>query len=211
MAIPTLASTRKVMDSSLTGSASATLSREATSRAAAASLTDGRSTANSSPPSRATTSPGRTLWVSRCATALSRRSPTACPSVSLTCLSPVDLSRSISRNPAFVSAMVALHGHRGAEVDRGEREEEQRDDHRRIRGYRDRDQRRGRQQHDGHARLVGQVRLDYPDERRPGAERDRAEHHAEIDDEVHDSGQREQCKSWSVHWYPRVRRPRGDA
>ena len=52
---------RNVMPSSRTGSASAARSRDATSRAAAASLTEGSSTANSSPPSRATTSPGRTL------------------------------------------------------------------------------------------------------------------------------------------------------
>src|SRR5579859_4387897 len=44
----------------------------------------GSSTANSSPPRRATVSAGRTADVSRCATSTSSRSPAAWPSVSFT-------------------------------------------------------------------------------------------------------------------------------
>ena len=74
------------MPSRRTGSVSAARSRAATSLAAWASRIDGSSTANSSPPSRATTSPGRTLWVSRWPTICSSRSPTGWPRVSLTSL-----------------------------------------------------------------------------------------------------------------------------
>ncbi len=70
--------------------------RWATARAPASSVS-WTMMANSSPPSRATKSPGRTRSVSRLANSTSRRSPTWWPSVSLTRLKSF-MSMSISPN-----------------------------------------------------------------------------------------------------------------
>ena len=98
-----LTSTSMRTPSSRNGSASASRMRPATSIASAGCAMSGSSTANSSPPSRATVSPGRTARSRRRATTSSSWSPAGWPRVSLTSL---NRSRS-SRNSAIPAALAA--------------------------------------------------------------------------------------------------------
>src|SRR5207237_507393 len=82
--LPALARTSR--PSSENGAAMLSSTRRATCSASEGPATSSSSSVNSSPPSRATTSPGRTLACSRCAISTSRRSPAACPRVSFTSL-----------------------------------------------------------------------------------------------------------------------------
>ena len=95
--MPTLTPTSTTASSlSANGSRTVAAMRAATPLAVARSAPSGSSTANSSPPRRATVSPGRTQRHRRRANSCSRRSPTWWPSVSLTSLKR---SRSSSRRP----------------------------------------------------------------------------------------------------------------
>ena len=67
-----------------TGNAKASFSRSTAVRASARSRIRFSTTANSSPPSLATTSVGRTLSANRCPIVIKSWSPAACPSRSLT-------------------------------------------------------------------------------------------------------------------------------
>ncbi len=75
------------------GSRSSAPRRSAMMRASTTSATGSRMMPNSSPPNRATVSPGRTAFISRCPTAASSRSPTPWPRLSLMTLKPSRSSR----------------------------------------------------------------------------------------------------------------------
>ncbi len=80
--------------------------------------------------------------------------------------------------------MIALHRHRGAEVDGGERNREERDDQRGPRLHGDCEERSGREQHRRDGCLVTQVRSYHGHDRRPGTQRDGNLHEAEVGDEI---------------------------
>ena len=93
IAIPMLADDATSCPEILQGCCSVLTIREATVLANPRSLTSSNRIVNSSPPSRATMSPGRTQASSRRAVMLSNRSPLLCPIPSLT-----TLRRSMSTN-----------------------------------------------------------------------------------------------------------------
>ena len=92
-AIPTLADTTVESLPNRMGRAKAVRTRSAAARASVVRTMSPITTTNSSPPRRATVSPGLTVWSSRRAASRSRSSPAPCPSESLT-----TLNRSRSRN-----------------------------------------------------------------------------------------------------------------
>ena len=99
IATPMLASTSSVASAAEKLRCSASRRRSATTSACSRSGTDGNSTANSSPPRRASVSPWRTTSPSRSATWRSSSSPYEWPSVSL-----ISLKRSRSMNRTATSA-----------------------------------------------------------------------------------------------------------
>nr|WP_167978006.1 hypothetical protein [Lentzea indica] len=117
-ATPTLPAISSSRPSSVTGMANAERILSATMRAFSAEPTPGSSTANSSPPRRATRSVSRTAHERRLATWRSSRSPEWCPSESLTSL---NLSRSTISNASgssFLRAFVTASSIRRASSDR---------------------------------------------------------------------------------------------
>jgi len=85
-AIPMLTRTSTWSSPMLSGSWNASCTRSATSPISDIISTSSTRSANSSPPKRATVSPGRIIVVRRAATAINNSSPTAWPRLSLTSL-----------------------------------------------------------------------------------------------------------------------------